>query len=129
MTNSPPGLIVVSSRRPVPTPGSELFPPLFAVPYQGPADVARDYPSGDSRSMTFLNANHPLCRWLFANASVLSEDFAAPFKRVFRAGPSAWDSPETVNKALDLVARARPAIAPPPDAYLKIAPNGQWVSR
>jgi hypothetical protein len=118
---------------PVVNPGAEWFLPLYAVAYADDDTVAFNGtpPSEETfyRIVGFLNRNHALTRWLFANADTLATDFAASFQRVFFKGPLTWRDPATVNDALDAIARARPAIAPPPEAYLRVRDDGRWVSR
>jgi hypothetical protein len=127
------GLRLNSRRLPQAQMGAEYFPPLYAVPYQTATDVAFSaalpYPRVSDFHGPYLNARHPLARWLFANAKSLATDFAAPFQRVFTGGPQAWTDPGQINDLLDVIARAQPRIAPPPEAYLRIRDDGWWVSR
>jgi hypothetical protein len=118
----PPGLYAVP-RPPFPAPTtSDLLPPLFAVPYRTDAEVAK-------ARFTSLNATHPLAGWISTHAERLSRDFAAPFNRVFQQAP--WiTKPDSINEALDRVAKARTDIpAPPQEAYVRVDENGWWRSR
>jgi hypothetical protein len=106
-----------SARRPQHHPGAFHFAPLFSVEYSAPYEVAR--------AGRFLNANHAFSRWLVENASELSKHFAAPFERILRP----LRSVETINTAMDGIARSRPDLAPPEDAYLRLGDDGWWWTR
>ena len=111
---------MVSARTPSHPSGSRLFAPLFAVRYDADESLAR--------AGQWLNAAHPLTRWLLAHADILATEFQAPFHRVFLRATTLTDVDE-INSALDRIARGRPDIAPPPTAYLREDENGWWCTR
>ncbi|WP_305786401.1 HD domain-containing protein [Symbioplanes lichenis] len=100
---------------------SDLLPPLYAVPFRGPAGLAQ----ADS----ILNATHPLVQWISRHAAALARDFPLAFRLLVPDAP--WRlAVDDVNDALEQVARSCTDIpAPPPEAYVYTDENGWWWSR
>jgi hypothetical protein len=116
-----PGLYTVQRPLSPPPATSDLLPPLFAVPYRADPLLAR--------AGSVLNANHPLTDWISTHAESLLREFASPFQRVLSQAHGTA-SADSVNAALERVARARTDIpAPPPEAYVRADENGRWWSR
>jgi hypothetical protein len=114
-------LTVVAKQPPAMSEGSELLPPMFAVPFEQETEPAKAGP--------YLNATHPLTRWILRHGKTIAADIPVVFRQVFFRANEMGMPADQMNEGLSRVARTRPDIAPPPEAYVREDENGWWWSR
>jgi len=109
-----PFLEIVSPEPPALSPGEELFPALFFVPYaHSKAMRARYY--------TPLNKDHPFCRWLIGVAPELADKRPALLAHIRRRAiwPRASQPCDPINTLLDALRHGPHPIPVPDSVFLK----------